>query len=72
MLLQMAGFHSFSKLSSSPSLCVVCVRARSPHIFLLLSAYGRLGCLHILAAVNSAVMNTGVPVSFPISVFVLL
>ena len=77
MLLLVAGFHSFSKLSSSPSLCVcvcVCVRtcARSPHVFFLFSsADGGLGYFHILAVVNSAVVNTGVLVSSPISVFVL-
>ena len=60
-------------------MCVcVCVRARahacvrSPHVFFLFSsADGGLDYLHILAVVNSAVVNTGVLVSFPISVFVL-
>ena len=35
------------------------------HSFLIhLSADGHLGCFHVLAMINSAVMNTGVHVSF--------
>ena len=37
--------------------------------FIYLSVDGHLGCFHILATVNSAAMNTGVHVSFPIIVF---
>ena len=36
------------------------------HIFIHLSVSGHLGCFHVLAIVNSAVMNTGVHVSFQI------
>ena len=40
------------------------------HIFFIhLSVEGHLGCLHVLAIVNSATMNNGMHVSFQISVF---
>ena len=40
------------------------------HIFLIHSSVdGHLGCLHVLAIVDSAATNTGVPVSFQIIVF---
>ena len=40
------------------------------HSFLIhLSADGHLGCLHVLAIINSAVMNIGVHVSLSVLVF---
>ena len=38
--------------------------------FILSSVDGHLGCLYILAVVNSATVNIGMHVSFPINVFV--
>ena len=39
------------------------------HIFFIHSSvYGRIGCFHVLATVNSAAMNIGVHVSFSILV----
>ena len=41
------------------------------HLFFVhSSADGHLGCFHVLAVVNSAVMNTRVHVSFQIRVFI--
>ena len=42
------------------------------HIFFIRSSVdGHSGCFHTLAAVNDAALNTGVPISFRISVFIL-
>ena len=38
-------------------------------VFICLSVDVHLGCLHIMAIVNSAVMNTGLRISFQIIVF---
>ena len=38
------------------------------NFFIHLSVYGRLGCFHVLAIVNSAAVNIGVRVSFSILV----
>ena len=39
--------------------------------FIHLSIDGHLGCFQVLATVNSGAMNTGVPVSFQIRVFII-
>ena len=58
MLLQLALFH-FNGLVVCHCVCVcVCVCKTS------LSVSGHLGCFHVLAILNSAVMNIGVHVSF--------
>ena len=62
MSLHVTIFHSFQWLSNIP-LCV-------HHIFFVHEAViGHLGCLYVLAIVNSAVVNTGVHVPFQIMVF---
>ena len=58
MLQQMALFHSFSWLSSIYS--IVCKH----HIFIHSSVSGHVGCFHVLAIVNSAVINIRVRMSF--------
>ena len=40
----------------------------APHFFIHSSVDGHLGCFHVLAAVTSTAVNTGVPVSFHIMV----
>ena len=59
---------SFLRLSNIP-VCV-CLYMYIAHIFLIhSSASGRLACLHVLASVNSATVNTGMHVTFWILVF---
>ena len=56
MLLQMAGFPSFSWLNDIP------LYIYTGH-FLYSSIYGHLGCFLALAIVNNAAVNTGVKTS---------
>ena len=57
MLLQMALFYSFL-MAEYYSVVYM------DHIFIHSSVDGHLGCLHVLAFVNSAAMNKQVHVSF--------
>ena len=63
MLLQMALFHSFLWPSSIP-LCTYIY-----HISIYSSVIESLGCLYVLAIVNSAAMNIEVYVSFQNRIF---
>ena len=63
MLLETATFHSFFVF------VYMCVCERVSH-FLYSSVDGRLGCFHVLAVINGAVMNIGVYVSFRIRAFI--
>ena len=61
MCLQMAQYYSFLWMSNKYSIVYMY------HIFFIhLPVDGHLGCFHVLAIVNSAIMNPGVPVSFSI------
>ena len=62
MLLQIALFHPLLWLSMFH-----CVHI--PHLFIHSPVSGYLFCVHVLAVVNSAALNTGVGVSFQIIVF---
>ena len=60
--LQMALIHPFLRQSNIP--LYICTMSSLP-----IPVYGRLGCFHVLAIVNSASVNTGVHLSFQTIVF---
>ena len=61
MLLQMTLFHSFLWPSNIPLyIFIYCI------LFIHSSVSGHLGCFQVLAVVNSAAVNIGVHVSFPV------
>ena len=62
ILLQIALFHCFLRLSNIPLCVYVCVCVCVLHIV----------CFHVVAVINSAAVNTEVLASFWISVFLFL
>ena len=68
-----ANGKKFLWLSNIPLCMCVCVCVCICHIFFIHSPDDKhLGCFHTLVAVNRAVMNVGVHVSFRVSVLLLL
>ena len=71
MLLQMPEFHSFLSLGNISSYILIYTHIYINHIvFVHSSVDGHLRTFCSLASVNNAAMNTGVHVSFQISISV--
>ena len=66
MLLQMALFHSFLWPSNMPWHIYI------PILFIHLTVNERLGCIHVLATVNSAAMNAEVQIPFKLELLSFL
>ena len=74
MLLQMAVFHSFLCLVFCLYICVYVYMYICTHVCILAYVHSfvdrPLGCLHVLAVVNSTTVNTGVRASFQVRLFI--
>ena len=66
MLLQLAVFFYYFFMANIPFVCVSHVYTTSS----LFIRVGHLGCLHVLAIINSAAVNIGVHVCFQIKGFI--
>ena len=71
MLLHIALFHFFLCLSTVPLCVYTQTHTYTHYIFLSLWSFGgHLAYFHVLAIINSAATNIGLPLSFQIRVFI--